>query len=86
MLLLPLVGDDLLRYAAKGVEIPFRARADELFQQFAVGHDSLPVSLSGTNSERHSVVVPYRYGFFTAFERCLEIHAYRSLLLRPAGL
>ena len=65
MLLLPLVGDDLLRAATEGVEITFRARADELFQQFAVGHDSLPVSLSDTNNEPQSVVVvPYCYGFF----------------------
>ena len=64
MLLLPLVGDDLLRHAAKGIEIPFRAGADELLQQLPVGPDSLPVSLSGTNSERLSIVVPYPYGFF----------------------
>ena len=40
MLLLPLVGDDLLSHAAKGVEIPFRAGAEELSQQLAVRHDS----------------------------------------------
>ena len=38
VLFLSLVGDDLLRDAAKGVEVPFGAGADELSQQLAVRH------------------------------------------------
>jgi len=40
VLLLSLVGDHLLRHAAKGIKIPFRAGADELSKQLAVRHDS----------------------------------------------
>ena len=41
MLLLPLVGDDLFRHTAEGVQVSFRTGANELSQQLAVCHDPL---------------------------------------------